>query len=83
MGERCVTFKIIHETKEAGERALVEAWIKYDYRPGQGPQTIYQCADCGRFHFTSQGQMNAYLADKIESGYIAAQKRARDWEQKF
>jgi hypothetical protein len=83
MGESCVTKKIIHETREAGERALVEAWIKYDYQPGQGPKTIYQCADCGRFHFNSQGEMNPILAEKIDSGYIAAQKRGRDWEGRF
>ena len=83
MSAPCVTGKIIYETEESAEEALVEAWIRNDYREGSGPRAIYQCNDCGRFHFTSQGQMNAFLQDKLESGYIAGQKRARDWESRF
>jgi hypothetical protein len=83
MAESCVTGKVIYESQEEAERSLVEAWIRTDYRDGSGPRAIYQCLDCNRYHFTSQGKMNPVLEEKLENGYIAAQKRARDWESKF
>lgn len=79
----CVTGKIIYESEQLAEEALVAAWVTHDYREGSGPIAVYQCHDCQRYHFTSQGNMNTYLEDKIESGFIAAQKRARDWEGRF
>ncbi len=79
----CVTGKIIYETEYDAEEALLAAWIRNDYREGSGPRAIYQCNDCGRYHFTSQGEMNDFLREKIESGYVATQKRARDWEGRF
>lgn len=79
----CVTGKVIYETEEAAEEALVEAWIRNNYREGSGPKAIYQCNDCGRYHFTSQGVINSYLEEQLENGYIAKQKMARAWEEKL
>lgn len=83
MSAPCVTGKVIYDNQQQAEEALVAAWVRFDYREGNGPKAIYKCNDCGRFHFTSQGQMNDYLREKIESGYITKQKRAQDWERNF
>ncbi|MFY0599873.1 MAG: hypothetical protein JXR03_09390 [Cyclobacteriaceae bacterium] len=83
MAAPCVTGKIIYESREMAEEALVEAWIRNDYRVGTGPVAVYQCHDCKRYHFTSQGTMNDFLKEKLDRGYIATQKRARDWERRF
>lgn len=83
MSAPCVTGKVIYESEYDAEEALLSAWIRNDYRKGSGPKSIYQCLDCGRFHFTSQGVMNDFLREKIESGYVATQKRAREWEDRL
>lgn len=83
MSAPCVTGKVIYESQELAEAALVEAWVRNGYRQDSGPIAVYQCNDCLRFHFTSQGKMNEFLEENLENGYIAKQKRARDWESRF
>ena len=83
MSAACVTGKVMYESAHDAEEALLGAWIRNNYREGSGPRAIYQCHDCGRFHFTSQGEMNDFLREKIESGYVATQKRAREWEDRL
>ena len=80
---RCVTQKKSYRTQEIAEDALIEAWINFDYRIGNGPVAVYRCDDCGEFHLTSTGPMNARLTDAIESGSIKRQKDANQWASKF
>lgn len=81
--ERCVSGKHIYPTRETAEGALIDAWIRNNYREGSGPVDIYQCEDCRRYHFTSQGAMNAALKKALEDGTIQKRRNSADWERKF
>ncbi|WP_258102874.1 hypothetical protein [Marinoscillum sp. MHG1-6] len=83
MKESCVSGKRIYETQSEAEEALVEAWINFNFNESSGPRAIYQCQDCDRFHFTSQGEMNEHLKERLDNGYIEKQRRAREWERKL
>ena len=79
----CVTKKKVYQTMDVAEDALIDAWIKFDYAPNQGPIAIYRCDDCGYFHFTSKGIMNEKLAKYQTDGKIKLQKRANAWHDKI
>jgi len=79
----CPSGKRIYLTKIDAEEALIQAWINFDYRKGSGPQSTYECQDCGNHHLTSWPPMSSALEDALESGYIAKEKRSRDWERRF
>jgi hypothetical protein len=76
----CVTQKKSYRTREIAEDALIEAWINFDYRSGNGPVAVYQCDDCGEFHLTS---MNERLTNAINSGFVKRQKEANQWSNKL
>jgi hypothetical protein len=79
----CVTQKKSYRTREIAEDALIEAWINFDYRSGNGPVAVYQCDDCGEFHLTSTGSMNERLTNAINSGFVKRQKEANQWSNKL
>ncbi len=79
----CPSGKRVYQTLELAEEALIGAWIAYEYGKGNGPVAIYQCEDCGLYHFTSQGEMNKRLAQMLKEGKIQKQKEADKWERKF
>lgn len=81
--KRCPSGKVIYATQTLAEDALIDAWIRNNYTLGTGPVSIYQCEDCGNFHFTSKGTMNDRLKKEWDSGQIARSRRAFDHEQKF
>ncbi|WP_109832561.1 hypothetical protein [Reichenbachiella versicolor] len=78
---KCITGKKCHETEELAEEALIENHIHFNHPKGSGPINIYLCEHCGHYHFTSQGEPHYILEEK--ASYIAAQKRARDWEYRL
>lgn len=80
---KCITRKKNYPTREIAEDALIDAWIAFDYERRNGPVAVYQCEDCGEFHLTSSGPMNARLAEAIASGFIKRQKEANQWTNKF
>ncbi len=65
------------------EDALIDAWIRNNHSPGNGPVNVYQCEDCGNFHFTSKGEMNERLKEEWNKGSIARSRRAFDFERKI
>lgn len=81
--EKCITNKKTYPTQEIAEEALIGAHTRFTYAPQGGPIAVYECADCGRYHLTSRGPMNAKLAEQLASGKIKRQKDADDWENKW
>lgn len=79
----CPSGKRSYSTQELAEEALIQARTAYDYPDGQGPVAVYRCEDCGEFHLTSRGPMNARLAAFLSEGKIDLHKEARKWEDKF
>lgn len=81
--QTCVTNKRSYLTAELAEEALIGAHINFEYGKGTGPIGIYQCEDCGQFHLTSKGTMNARLQQMLKDGEIKKQKEANWWEGRF
>lgn len=76
----------------SGKRAFVtevqaeEALIDTRTRRGddlRGPVAFYRCDDCGQFHLTSKGPMNARLAQYIKEGKLKLNQEAERWKSKF
>jgi hypothetical protein len=81
--KKCPTGKRLYHSEQLAEDALIEAHIHFDYRAGGGPLAVYQCDECGEYHLTSRGPMNARLASQIADGTIKKHKEAGRWQGKF
>lgn len=81
--QTCITGKRCYINLELAEEALVGAHIAYDYGKGGGPVNLYQCEDCGYYHFTSRGEMNERLKRMLHEGEIRRQKDANWWEERL
>jgi hypothetical protein len=79
----CSTGKKIYDTAQIAEDGLIEAWIRYNVGSGNGPVAVYCCEDCGFYHLTSKGPMNAKLAAHLADGKIKRQTDINFWEEKF
>lgn len=79
---KCVSNKKVYPSKEIAEEALIEAHSQFDYKGG-GPVSVYQCEDCGYFHFTSKGPMNQKLAELIKYGKLNRSREANQWLNKI
>jgi hypothetical protein len=62
----CSSHKKIYHTRELAEDALLDSHQRFHYRGNNGPVGVYQCSDCGYFHFTSKGETNPKLSSIIE-----------------
>lgn len=78
----CRTGKRVYQTESLAEEALIDAHSRNRYS-GTGPISIYQCKECGYYHFTSKGPMSKRLADAIASGKIMLQQQANEWSRKW
>jgi hypothetical protein len=78
----CRTGKRVYQTETIAEEALIDTHSRHQYS-GTGPIAIYQCEECGYYHFTSKGQMNKRLAQQIASGKIKLQQKANEWSRKW
>ncbi|MEQ8553482.1 MAG: hypothetical protein RLO17_17205 [Cyclobacteriaceae bacterium] len=81
--ERCSTGKKIYYSLHDAEEALIDAWGRNHYRAGGGPISIYECHDCGHFHWTSREPMNERLKKALEDGSISNAQQANDWWHKL
>jgi len=81
--KKCVTGKRLYHSQQLAEEALIEAHIHFDYQAGGGPVAVYLCEDCGEYHLTSRGPMNARLSELLSNGTIKKQKEASRWQSKF
>jgi hypothetical protein len=81
---KCPSNKVVYYSKDLAEDALIDAWGRNNYSTNsRAPITLYQCDDCGNFHFTSQGEMNERLKEQIQSGKIKKQQEANYWMGKL
>lgn len=80
---KCISHKKVYPTQEIAEDALIEARTHYNYAAQGGPVTVYQCEDCGYYHLTSRGPMNARLASYISEGKLNREKEANRWLDKI
>jgi hypothetical protein len=79
----CSSNKKMYLTEAVAIDALIEAHTQFDFKPNQGPVTIYLCDDCGHYHLTSKGAMNPTLASYIKEGKLKRMKEASQWEKKW
>lgn len=80
---KCQTGKVSYDHEEIALEALVQNRARYNHTEGSGPINIYQCEDCGSFHFTSRGPMNQALASDENLARIKLGRQASFWEDKF
>ncbi len=73
----------MYPSQEIAEDALIEAHTRFEYGKGSGPIAVYQCDDCGHFHFTSQGAVNERLSTLMKDGKLKRMREAANWENKF
>ncbi len=83
MSSKCPTGKVVYISPTLAEDALIEAWVRNNYRMGSGPVNVYQCDDCRNFHFTSKGNMNERLKKEWQDGSISRSQRVLDFERKL
>lgn len=81
--DQCVTRKRVYFSQEEAENALIDSWGRNHFSATNGPIGVYQCLDCGNWHWTSQGSMNPRLFEEIENGNIKKARLANDWEGRF
>jgi len=79
---KCRTGKRVYPTEALAEDALIDAHCRNNYA-STGPIAVYQCEECGYYHFTSKGKMNERLAEQITSGKIKLHQQANEWSKRF
>ncbi len=79
---KCPSSKRIYLTEGLAEDALIDAHSRNNYA-GTGPVAVYQCEECGYYHFTSKGKMNEKLAQQMANGKIKLQQQATHWMNKL
>lgn len=80
---KCRSGKTAFDSKELGEEALIQNHIRNNHREGSGPQNIYECDDCGDWHFTSRHPISELLLDESVLKRIARERLSLQWEQKI
>jgi ABC-type ATPase with predicted acetyltransferase domain len=81
--QTCSTGKRVYQTEQQAMDALLEAYALYEYRSGGGPVSVYQCDDCGCFHFTSKGNIHPVLAEHLKSNQAKTSQEAARWLNKL
>ena len=80
---KCVTNKKVYLREELAVEALIQAHTQFNYGKDSGPVAVYKCEDCGNYHLTSKGPVNAALALYIKEGKIDKALEAEKWTRKF
>lgn len=78
----CPSGKRQYGTEALAEDGLLEARTRFGDEKG-GPVAVYQCEDCGQWHLTSRGAMNARLAEYIRSGKLKRNQEGEHWRRKL
>ena len=80
---KCISGKTSYHTKEMAEEALIQHRSRHFHRLTSGPINVYQCDDCGEFHFTSKGPIHPLLQSEDIQKEIKLAQEASHWEGKF
>ena len=80
---RCSTGKRCFAGESVALEALIQNHIINDYLPNEGPVNVYECHQCGYWHFTSKGLKNAIFKDADTLKRIQQERRANYWERKL
>ncbi|WP_421869960.1 hypothetical protein [Marinoscillum sp.] len=80
---KCSTGKRIYDTEREAIDALIDLRARNNYRKGSGPINVYQCEDCGQWHFTSKGPEHELLGLETVQKKIADDREALYWERKL
>lgn len=80
---KCVSRKKEYPSLEIAEDALIEARTHYEFGAQGGPVAVYCCDDCGNYHLTSRGPMNAKLESFIRDGKMKLHKEGNRWIEKL
>ena len=80
---KCSTGKRMYDSQEMAERALIENRSRFYHNDDSGPVNVYQCRDCGMWHFTSKGPRNPLLDDQQVRKRISVDREANYWERKL
>jgi hypothetical protein len=83
MVDDCVTGKVCYQTRVEAIQALIKNWIEKNHRVGMGPINVYECLDCGNWHFTSKGMKATELIENLESGRIEKERKMFGWKSDF
>lgn len=78
----CPSGKKQYPTLGQAEDALIDARTEHGSEKS-GPVAVYRCEDCGHWHLTSKGAMNARLAEYIKSGKLKLNQQAARWKHKL
>lgn len=77
----CRSGKRAFDTVELANEALINNHIVNDYKKDEGPLNVYQCEDCGLWHFTSRGPKSDLLNDDEVVERIKRERLATYWER--
>ncbi len=80
---KCVSGKNSYDSEEVAKEALIQNRIRFNHRKGSGPINIYECSDCGAWHFTSTGVEASFLNDDEVVKRVEKEIRLRDWADEF
>ncbi|MEQ6168584.1 MULTISPECIES: hypothetical protein [unclassified Ekhidna] len=80
---KCSSGKRAFDSVALAEEALIQHHIRNDYKKGEGPINIYECKECGNWHFTSKGIEHELFNDQEIVRRIESERRAFLWEQKL
>lgn len=70
-------------SRELAIEALIQNHIRSGHKKGSGPQNVYDCADCGEWHFTSRTPTAEELLDPETVAFITRERNAMEWERKL
>ncbi len=78
---KCVSGKRVFESYDIALEALIQHHIMNDYKKGEGPINVYECQDCGHWHFTSREPAHSLFEDDDTIKRISLARRANYWEK--
>ena len=82
LSKKCTSGKRCFDTEKIAQEALIQHHIINDYPSNQGPRSVYQCEDCGVWHFTSKCNVSL-LNDPDVIQRIKKERVANEWERKL
>lgn len=82
LSDKCISGKRCFDDEGIASEALVQHHILNEYSANQGPRNVYQCEECGNWHFTSKSK-NSLLDDPDISKRIKKEREASQWERKL